>query len=129
MKSLAVLVALVSLAGCATTYNPAAETTTSVATTTTLPQGDFAALLDAMRDRFAQLADEMSTNERNDARRTLEEIEALWSAMQGEAADRGRQFADDLRRIVDFAVTSVVRNRPADADKGLRFIDLFIAAL
>jgi hypothetical protein len=49
--------------------------------------------------------------------------------MQEEATDRGRQFADDLRRIVDFAVTSVVRNRPADADKGLRFIDLFIAAL
>lgn len=129
MKPLAWFVALVALAGCATTYNPAAETTTSVATTTTVPQGDFATLLNAMRDRFAQLADYMATNERNDARRTLEEIEALWAAMQDEAADRGRQFADDLRRIVDFAVTSVVRNRPADADKGLRFIDLFIASL
>jgi hypothetical protein len=126
---LAALVAVATLTGCATTYNEAAETTTTpVPTTTTIPSGDLATLLASMRDRFATLAEHMSTNERDGARRTLEEIEALWSVMQNEAADRGRQFADDLRRIVDFAVTSVTRNRPADADKGLRFIDLFIAA-
>jgi predicted outer membrane protein len=131
MKSaywLAALAAL-SLTGCATTYNPAAETTTTVESATTIVvQGDFDGLLAQMRDRFARLAEEMSTNERGGARRTLEEIEALWSAMQQDAQSRGRQFAEDLRRIVDFATTSVTRNRPADADKGLRFIDLFISA-
>jgi PBP1b-binding outer membrane lipoprotein LpoB len=131
MKSaywLAALAAL-TLTGCATTYNSAAETTTTVeSTTTTVVQGDFNDLLAQMRDRFARLAEQMSTNERAGARRTLEEIEALWSAMQQDAQDRGRQFAEDLRRIVDFATTSVTRNRPADADKGLRFIDLFISA-
>lgn len=121
------LVALLALAGCATEYNSAAETTTSVATTSTIPQGDFETLLAATRDRFARLAEEMSTNERDEARRTLAEIEALWTAMADEATERGRQFAEDLRRIVDFAETSVARNRPADADKGLRFIDLLIA--
>lgn len=126
---LATIVAVATLTSCATTYNEAAETTTTpVPTTTTIPSGDLATLLASMRDRFAALAEHMSTNERNDARRTLEEIEALWTAMQGDLADRGRQYADDLRRIVDFATTSVTRNRPADADKGLRFIDLFIAA-
>ena len=126
---LATFVAVATLTGCATTYNEAAQTTTTpVPTTTTIPSGDLATLLASMRDRFAALAEHMSTNERNDARRTLEEIEALWTAMQGDLADRGRQYVDDLRRIVDFATTSVTRNRPADADKGLRFIDLFIAA-
>jgi predicted outer membrane protein len=130
MKPLVWMAALAALVvtGCATTYNPAAETTTTApATPTTMPQGDFNSLIVEMRDRFERLAEEMSTNERNDARRTLAEIEALWVAMEDEVADRGRQFADDLRRIVDFAVTSVTRNRPADAGKGLRFIDLFIA--
>ena len=126
---LATFVAVATLTGCATTYNEAAQTTTTpVPTTTTIPSGDLATLLASMRDRFAALAEHMSTNERDGARRTLEEIEALWTAMQGDLADRGRQYVDDLRRIVDFATTSVTRNRPADADKGLRFIDLFIAA-
>lgn len=126
---IAALVAVATLTGCATTYNEAAQTTTTpVPTSTTIPSGDFATLLESMRDRFAALAEHMSTNERDGARRTLEEIEALWSAMQDDLAQRGRQYGEDLRRIVDFATTSVTRNRPADADKGLRFIDLFIAA-
>lgn len=126
---LVALVAVVSLAGCATTYDESAETTTTPApTTTTIPSGDLVTLLTSMRDRFSELAEHMSTNERDGARRTLAEIEALWSAMQDDVAQRGRQYGEDLRRIVDFATTSVTRNRPADADKGLRFIELFIAA-
>jgi hypothetical protein len=126
---LAAFVAVASLTGCATTYNETAETTTTPApTTTTIPSGDLATLLTSMRDRFAELTAHMSTNERDDARRTLAEIEALWTAMQDDVAERGRQYGEDLRRIVDFATTSVTRNRPADADKGLRFIELFIAA-
>jgi len=116
------------VAGCATTYNEAAQPTTTVAATTTVPAGDFSALLNLMRDQFATLADEMSTTNRDGARRALEEIELLWTAMQTHLTDRGRQFTEDLRRIVEFATTSVTRNRPADADKGLRFIDLLISA-
>jgi ribosomal protein S15P/S13E len=126
---LTMCVAAAALTGCATTFNEAAvTTTTAVPTTTTIPQGDLATLLDAMRGRFVALAEHMSTNKRDEAKRTLEEIESLWTAMQDDLADRGRQFTEDLRRIVDFATTSVLRNRPADADKGLRFIDLLIAA-
>jgi hypothetical protein len=35
----------------------------------------------------------------------------------------------DMQRIIDLATSSVVRNRPADADKALRFLSLVIESL
>jgi len=63
------------------------------------------------------------------AKTKLAEIRTLWEVLQPQIADRGDQFVQDMQRIIDLAISSVERNRPADADKSLRFLSLVIETL
>jgi hypothetical protein len=128
--TLAVLiVSLVSLTSCATTFISTAPTTTAVAPTTTIPSGTPDELFAQMQQTIALLSKALSESNKGVARLRLAEIESIWSTLKPQVAERGDQFVQDIQRIVDLAISSIERNRPADADKSLRFLTLVIEAL
>jgi hypothetical protein len=128
--TLAVLiVSLVSLTSCATTFIDTAPTTTAVAPTTTIPSGTPDELFAQMQQTIALLSKALSESNKGVARLRLAEIESIWSTLKPQVAERGDQFVEDIQRIIDLAISSIERNRPADADKSLRFLTLVIETL
>jgi hypothetical protein len=129
-STLAILtVSLVSLTSCATTFISTAPTTTVVAPTTTLPSGSPDELFAQMQQTIAFLSKALSESNKGVARLRLAEVESIWSTLKPQVTERGDQFVQDIQRIVDLAISSIERNRPADADKSLRFLTLVIEAL
>jgi hypothetical protein len=129
-STLAILtVSLVSLTSCATTFISTAPTTTVVAPTTTLPSGSPDELFAQMQQTIAFLSKALSESNKGVARVRLAEVESIWSTLKPQVTERGDQFVQDIQRIVDLAISSIERNRPADADKSLRFLTLVIEAL
>ena len=114
------------LAGCATTIVDTSPTTTLTATTTSIPSGSTADLLAELKDRIDQLSLATFAQDRAKAKSILSDIEAVWIALEPQATSEGEQFVADLTRIVELARTSVVRNRPAEADKAARFLQLLL---
>ena len=124
-----ITVSLVSLTSCATTIIDTAPTTTAVAPTTTIPSGTPDELFAQMQQTIALLSKAFSESNKGVARLRLAEIESIWSTLKPQVAERGDQFVQDMQRIVDLAISSIERNRPADADKSLRFLTLVIETL
>ena len=124
-----ITVSLVSLTSCATTIIDTAPTTTAVAPTTTIPSGTPDELFAQMQQTIALLSKALSESNKGVARLRLAEIESIWSTLKPQVAERGNQFVQDMQRIVDLAISSIERNRPADADKSLRFLTLVIETL
>ena len=124
-----ITVSLVSLTSCATTIIDTAPTTTAVAPTTTIPSGTPDELFAQMQQTIALLSKALSESNKGVARLRLAEIESTWSTLKPQVAERGDQFVQDMQRIVDLAISSIERNRPADADKSLRFLTLVIETL
>jgi hypothetical protein len=128
-STLAILtVSLVSLTSCATTFIDTAPTTRAVAPTT-IPSGTPDELFAQMQQTIALLSKALSESNKGVARLRLAEIESIWSTLKPQVAERGDQFVEDIQRIVDLAISSIERNRPADADKSLRFLTLVIETL
>jgi hypothetical protein len=115
-----------ALASCATTIVESSPTTTVTATTTTIPSGDLDELTDELQDRLVQLSAATFAQDKPKAKSILADIEAIWIALEPQATEKSDQLVDDLTRIVDLARTSVVRNRPAEADKAARFMQLLV---
>jgi hypothetical protein len=126
--SLAV-VAVCSLSACATTIVDTAPTSTLVVPTTVLPTGTETELFAQLQTTIGEMSKAISDSNNALAKTKLTEIRALWEVLQPEIADRGDQFMQDMQRIVDLAISSIERNRPADADKSLRFLSLVIETL
>ena len=124
-----ITVSLVSLTSCATTIIDTAPTTTAVAPTTTIQSGTPDELFAQMQQTIALLSKALSESNKGVARLRLAEIESIWSTLKPQVAERGDQFVQDMQRIVDLAISSIERNRPADADKSLRFLTLVIETL
>ncbi len=124
-----ITVSLVSLTSCATTIIDTAPTTTAVAPTTTIPSGTPDELFAQMQQTIALLSKALSESNKGVARLRLAEIESIWSMLKPQVAERGDQLVQDMQRIVDLAISSIERNRPADADKSLRFLTLVIETL
>ena len=124
-----ITVSLVSLTSCATTIIDTAPTTTAVAPTTTIPSGTPDELFAQMQQTIALLSKALSESNKGVAKLRLAEIESIWSTLKPQVAERGDQFVQDMQRIVDLAISSIERNRPADADKSLRFLTLVIETL
>jgi hypothetical protein len=59
----------------------------------------------------------------------LADLQLAWQVLQPQIADQGEQLTQDLQRLVDLADSAVTRNRPADADKALRFLQIVIDSL
>ena len=126
--SLCVL-AMCSLAACSTTIVDTAPTTTLVPPTTVIPTGTATELFDQLQATLGELSKAISDSDRAMAKVKLAEIEQIWKVLQPQIAERGDQFIQDMQRIIDLAISSIERNRPADADKSLRFLSLVIEAL
>jgi hypothetical protein len=126
--SLCVL-AMCSLASCSTTIVDTAPTTTLVPPTTVIPSGTATELFDQLQATLGELSKAISDSDRAMAKVKLAEIEEIWKVLQPQIAERGDQFIQDMQRIIDLAISSIERNRPADADKSLRFLSLVIEAL
>ncbi len=126
--SLCVL-AMCSLASCSTTIVDTAPTTTLVPPTTVIPTGTATELFDQLQATLGELSKAINDSDRAMAKVKLAEIEEIWKVLQPQIAERGDQFIQDMQRIIDLAISSIERNRPADADKSLRFLSLVIEAL
>ena len=118
-----------ALAACSTTIVGTAPTTTLVPPTTVIPSGTASELFDQLQTTIGELSKAISDSDRAMAKVKLAEIEEIWKVLQPQIAERGDQFIQDMQRIIDLAISSIERNRPADADKSLRFLSLVIETL
>ena len=124
-----VFVAVTALtSGCATQIIEAELTTTTSDAPRPDPTGNVGELLDQLLQSFGKMSDALAQGDRTSAREELDYVKRTWTALEPQITDRGEQYVKDVRRVVDLAVSSVERNRPADAGKALRFIELVIAA-
>ena len=124
-----VVLAMFALAACSTTIVDTAPTTTLVPPTTVTPSGTATELFDQLQTTIGELSNAISDSDRAMAKVKLAEIEEIWKVLQPQIAERGDQFIQDMQRIIDLAISSIERNRPADADKSLRFLSLVIETL
>ncbi len=124
-----VVLAMCSLAACSTTIVDTAPTTTLVPPTTVVPSGTATELFDQLQTTIGELSKAISDNDRAMAKVKLAEVEEIWKVLKPQIAERGDQFIQDMQRIIDLAISSIERNRPADADKSLRFLSLVIETL
>ena len=128
-RSSLVALAMFSLAACSTTIVDTAPTTTLAPPTTVVPSGTATELFDQLQTTIGGLSTAISDNDRAMAKVKLAEVQEIWNVLQPQIAERGEQFTQDMQRIIDLAISSVERNRPADADKSLRFLSLVIETL
>lgn len=132
MKLLArfsVVLTSLALSACATTIIDTAPTTTLVAPTTVVPSGTADELFPLLQMTIAEMSKAISDSNSGVAKTKLAEIREIWKVLQPQITERGEQFVQDIQRIIDLAESSVERNRPADADKALRFLTLVIETL
>jgi hypothetical protein len=125
-RVLAIACCSLALASCATTIVETSPTTTATPSTTTIPSGSTTELVAELQDRLDQLSIATFAQDKPKAKSILADIEAVWFALEPKATSEGEQFVADLTRIIDLARTSVVRNRPAEADKAARFMQLLV---
>lgn len=125
-RVLAIACCSLALASCATTIVETSPTTTATPSTTTIPSGSTTELVAELQDRLDQLSIATFAQDKPKAKSILADIEAVWLALEPKATSEGEQFLADLTRIIDLARTSVVRNRPAEADKAARFMQLLV---
>ncbi|MFZ9829318.1 MAG: hypothetical protein ACO3ED_03555 [Ilumatobacteraceae bacterium] len=136
LVSIAVLVSTTSLlSGCATTINESAPTTLAdnvVTETTTLTvdqQLSTEELLTQMLTTVNALSEAMQKSDRQTASKKVDQILLISNAVRPKILTLSDQLAADFDRVIALAKSSVERNRPADADKALRFLPLIIDSL
>ena len=109
------------LSSCATRVINSVATSVVIAPAT-IPSGSVRQLFDQVVAETTKLGIAMTKADTAGARQRLASIDSIWVAMQPLAQDLGDQTLEDLQRMIDLVHTSVERNRPADADKALRFL-------
>jgi uncharacterized protein YceK len=136
LVSIAALVSVTSLlSGCATTINESAPTTLAdnvVTETTTLTvdqQLSTEELLTQMLTTVNALSEAMQKSDRKTAGNTVDQILLISKIVRPRILNLSEQLAADFDRVIELAKSSVERNRPADADKALRFLPLIIDSL
>ncbi|MFM8651616.1 MAG: hypothetical protein ACKODE_04785 [Acidimicrobiaceae bacterium] len=136
LTSIATLISVTSpLSGCATTINESAPTTLAdnvVAETTIVTvdqQLSTEELLAQMLTTVNELSDAMQKSDRQTATKKVDLILLIGDAVRPKILTLSDQLTADFDRVVALAKSSVERNRPADADKALRFLPLIIDSL
>jgi uncharacterized protein YceK len=136
LVSIAALVSVTSLlSGCATTINESAPTTLAdnvVTETTTLSvdqQLSTEELLTQMLTTVNALSEAMQKSDRKTAGNTVDQVLLISKIVRPRILNLSEQLAADFDRVIELAKSSVERNRPADADKALRFLPLIIDSL
>lgn len=126
MRRILLLLPLAMVAGCATTIVDVAPTSTAPDTTVaaTVPSGSDEELMVEIGAAMGRIADALGARDVAAARQALAEVDATWLVLQPRLLARSAQLEEDARRLVELASTAVARNRPADADKAMRFLSL-----
>jgi len=123
------------LSGCATTINESAPTTLAdnvVTETTTLTvdqQLSTVELLTQMLTTVKGLSEAMQKSDRQAASIKVDQILLISNTVRPKILILSDQLTADFDRVIALAKSSVERNRPADADKALRFLPLIIDSL
>jgi hypothetical protein len=128
-RSCLAVAAMCSLAACSTTIVDTAPTSTLISPTTVVPTGTATELFAQLHTAIGEMSKAISESNGEMSKTKLAEVQEIWKVLQPQIADRGDQFMQDIQRIIDLAASSVERNRPADADKALRFLSLVIETL
>ena len=136
LVSIAAFVSVTSLlSGCATTINESAPTTLAdnvVTETTNLTvdqQLSTEELLTQLLTTVNALSEAMQKSDRQTASKKVDQILLISNAVRPKILTLSDQLAADFDRVIALAKSSVERNRPADADKALRFLPLIIDSL
>ena len=128
------LVSLIVIASsCATTINESAVTTiASNAESTTQATINSQLTTDELLDQLLLAVDDLSQSmqkvERKQVTQQLARVISLSDAIRPKILATSDQLATDFDRVINLAKSAVERNRPADADKALRFLSLVIDA-
>lgn len=128
------LVSLIVIASsCATTINQSAVTTVaSSSESTTQATINSQLTTDELLDELLLAVDDLSKSmqkaERRQVTQQLARVVSLSDAIRPKILATSDQLASDFDRVIDLAKSAVERNRPADADKALRFLPLIIDA-
>jgi hypothetical protein len=123
------------LSGCATTINESAPTTladnvvTEMTIATIDQQLSTEELLGQMLITINALSEAMQKSDRETATKKVDQILLINNAVRPKILTLSDQLTADFDRVVALAKSSVERNRPADADKALRFLPLIIDSL
>ena len=122
---------------CATKVIESGGSATSTETTASLGESlkgaDLNELVIVLKEETSALSTSVFDGDKVAARSHVARINEAWAlaepliiASYGELAD---QITYDLRRVIELARGSVERNRPADADKAVAFLNLALASL
>ncbi len=85
-------------------------------------------LLDQLLLAVDDLSQSMQKVERKQVTQQLARVISLSDAIRPKILATSDQLATDFDRVINLAKSAVERNRPADADKALRFLSLVIDA-
>lgn len=121
------------LSSCATTINQSMVTVVSSDSESTTPatinsQLTTDELLSELLLAIDDLSKLMQKAERRQVTQQLAQVVLLSDAIRPKILATSDQLAADFDRVINLAKSSVERNRPADADKALRFLPLIIDA-
>ena len=128
------MVALITfVSSCATTINESVVTTiASSAESTTQATINSQLTTDELLDQLLLAVDDLSQSmqkvERKQVTQQLARVISLSDAIRPKILATSDQLATDFDRVINLAKSAVERNRPADADKALRFLSLVIDA-
>jgi hypothetical protein len=116
----AVTLAALTVPACsATTFDAdIANSTTTVAVTTTVPTGSVEELLPVMLAEVKALSEKVAAKNGDDVSATY--IEQLWAAMQPEIQAEYKDLVPSFEFIVRRCRSAADRTRPADADRAYR---------
>jgi len=132
-RALLGLCAVAVLSSCATTYNSGANapatTAPSASTTTTIPRGSTEELFAQMLQTGKELGNDVAQGDMSTARTKLADITAIWIGIQPQITQASQDLVDDTQRMINLFTTAVERQRPADADKAMRFLPSLISSL
>ena len=129
------LVSLIVIASsCATTINQSAVTTVASSSESTTQvtinnQLTTDELLNKLLLAVEDLSKTMQKTERRQVSQQLVRVVSLSDAIRPKILTTSEQLAADFDRIINLTKSAVERNRPADADKALRFLPLIIESL
>ena len=129
------LISLILLASsCATTINQSAVTTVAsssepITQVTINSQLTTDELLSELFLAVEDLSKSMQKTERPLVSQQLAQVISLSDAIRPKILATSDQLASDFDRVINLSKSAVERNRPADADKSLRFLLLIIDSL
>jgi hypothetical protein len=122
---------IVFASSCATTINQSAVTTVassseSITQATINSQLTTDELLGELLLAVEDLSKTMQKTERRQVPQQLARVVSLGDVIRPKILATSEQLASDFDRIINLTKSAVERNRPADADKALRFLPLII---